>query len=403
MILSQNNFGYYKVGDEIFNSKNLAFEYSIIRGTRPQFVYNEHIFDKYDWKNEPEPNVALKEFYRRRAQQLRDQYDYVILQYSGGPDSKNILDTFLTNDIKLDEIVNFNTYNSTKVIDGTIHNADYNFNVKTFLEKNLNKNFPKVTIIDEIEMTKKIWDEYRSKDYFELLFSSGTFPSFWMMKGIWIKYVDHILNQITSGKRVCVILGVDKPNLRIDDGKYYTAFNDIMSCDISFSTQNDDILSKTNVTEFFYHTPNFPELIIKQVHVLKKAVEKYESLNIIDNFDDADKFDNTEFRNSFFCLSKKFINKNLKYNIYHSIIYPTFFQNIVTPKHRIYGSKRSDCWWVNDLDEKYKRMWMSGSAKYIRSFYPLIRETASIYIANNTKYIDFSPLPLLFSKKYYIE
>jgi len=404
MISSHNNFGYYKVGESVFNSKNLAFSESLLKGVRPQFIYNDDIFSVYDWTKEPEPNVELREFYRRRAQQLRDEYDYVILQYSGGPDSKNILDTFLLNDIKLDEIVNFNSYNSTNVYEGTTHNADFLYNVKPFIENNIdNKNFPKITIIDEVETTKRIWKDYKSKDYFELLFSAGTFPSFWIMTGIWVKYVEHIWNMILSGKKVCVVLGVDKPNIKIDKEKYFVTFNDIMSCDIAFSAENDDILSKSNIIEFFYHTPKFPELIIKQAHVLKKVVESYESLNLINNFYSIDDFNDTQFRNPFFCLSKKFVNKNLNYNLYHSAIYPTFNQNIVTPKPKKYGTRLIDCWWVNHLEDDYRKMWMSGSAKYVKSFYPLIRETASVYTVNHIKFIDFSPLPLLFSKKYYLE
>jgi hypothetical protein len=43
--------------------------------------------------------IPLKTLYKERAQQLRDNYDELILYYSGGSDSHNILHTFLQNNI----------------------------------------------------------------------------------------------------------------------------------------------------------------------------------------------------------------------------------------------------------------------------------------------------------------
>jgi hypothetical protein len=403
MTLSLNNdFGYYSVGEKIFFSKNLAYNESLLKNARVEYRFNDHVFDRYDWTREPEPEVSIEEFYRRRAQQIRDEYDYVVLQYSGGPDSTNILQTFLKNKIKLDEIVNFNSYNSTSVVEGTIHNADYVYNVRPILEKLLKENTQtKVTIVDEIEMTKKIWDDLYSKDYYELLFSSGTFPSFWMMRGIWVKYIPHIFDMISSGKKVGVVMGVDKPMLKLDDKKYFTVFNDIMACDITTSMHNCSELNPTNIIEFFYQTPKFPELIIKQVHLLKKTVEKYEKQNDVSLFENSNKLDNTEFRNSFTCESKLHLRKNLRYDLYHKTIYPHWSPNIVTPKLRLNGKKNIDCWWVDKLDDKYVKIWNNGALKYIQNFSSLIKTTS--YNFNQQKRFEFSTLPLLHSKKYFVE
>ena len=182
--------GHYEVGAQRFFSKSVATLAGLQTGAPVRYNYNDAVFDRCDWTVEPEPQVSLNEFYRRRAQQLRDSYDYIVLQYSGGPDSQNVLDTFLDNGIKLDEVVNFNTLDSTQVLEGTTHNLDYFYNVKPMIKEIGDRS--KVTIIDEIEMTKKVWKEYGSRDYFELLFNAGTFPSVWMSRGIWIKHVPHI-------------------------------------------------------------------------------------------------------------------------------------------------------------------------------------------------------------------
>src|SRR5262249_28377199 len=50
-------------------------------------------------------SASLPDLYRQRAEEIRRDYDYIILTYSGGHDSSNMLETFLYNDIPVDEIL----------------------------------------------------------------------------------------------------------------------------------------------------------------------------------------------------------------------------------------------------------------------------------------------------------
>lgn len=392
-----DTLGHYCVGDKTFTSKNLAYVESLRTNQKLIFFYNDNVFSKYDWTVEPEPQVSINEFYRRRAQQLRDSYDYIVLQYSGGPDSQNVLDTFLNYGIKLDEIVNFNSYQSTQKIIGTTHNADYVYNVKPNIDSIINNfgNTIKVSIIDEVEMSKKVWSEYSNQDYFELLFSSGTFPSVWMMRGIWVKHVKHIWDKILNGKKVCVILGTDKTNLRLHKpgegvlNKYFTDFNDILSCDASTLMENDTTLNGHNIVELFYHTPKFPELTIKQAHTLKKVVEKCDE----SCFESFLNYEVNDCRTAFVCLSKKYRMVNLKYDIYHKAVYPFWKTNIITPKPKYFGNRSMDCWWVDSMEETDKKVWVNGMDKFKKYF------NGQIIIKNN----DFTTLPISFTRPYYLE
>ena len=47
-----------------------------------RFYFHDHLFKKFDWT--VEPDVSLQNLYKLRAQQIRDEYDYVILSFSGG-------------------------------------------------------------------------------------------------------------------------------------------------------------------------------------------------------------------------------------------------------------------------------------------------------------------------------
>jgi hypothetical protein len=393
-MIDTSGLGFYEVDGQGFSSKNSAYAESIKKSKPIRYNYNDDVFGKYNWTKEPEPEVSLREFYRRRAQALRDKYDYIVLQYSGGPDSQNVLDTFLENNIKLDEIVNINSYEKTQKVDGTTHNADYVYNVKPTIER-IKSNYGnqiKFTVIDEIDMTKKVWTEYSSLDYYELLFTSGTFPSVWMMRGVWIKHVKHLWDKLLSGKKLCVILGADKTMLRVDrrNNRFYTNFSDIVSCDIATLSIYDKILQGHKIVEMFYHTIDQPDLPIKQAHTLKNVIEEIGHRNYFESFS---KFDGTNFRPASVCMSKKFPAMNLKYEYYHKIVYPSWRTNIVTPKPVYLGNRSIDCWWVDQLDESEKKIWTNGIQKYEQSF--------SQFLKKNDK--DISTLPVCFSQSYYLE
>ena len=75
-------YGYYTVGSSVYLNKPQAVIASKATNQKINFYYNDEIFNKYNWTQEPEPSVGLREFYKRRAQQIRNDYDYVILLYS---------------------------------------------------------------------------------------------------------------------------------------------------------------------------------------------------------------------------------------------------------------------------------------------------------------------------------
>ena len=94
--------GYYEVGNSFmargikqFESKIDALVYATKSNDFVRWNFHDSI-----WKNSTNTiNANLKYLYKLRAEQLRDNYDYLILNYSGGMDSWTILNTFLSNDI----------------------------------------------------------------------------------------------------------------------------------------------------------------------------------------------------------------------------------------------------------------------------------------------------------------
>lgn len=391
-INSIDRLGHYQVGAQRFLHKHVALFEAKRTGAKMKFYFNDDVFDQYDWTVEPEREVGIAEFYRRRAQQLRDTNDYLVLSYSGGPDSQNILDTFLKYDIKLDEIVNFNSYHATNISDGTSHNADYLYNVKPQVDDILSRygsSKMRITILDEVSMVTKIWEEFRKRDQHELLFGANGFPSAPLYRGFWIKHTKHIWDMIVSGKRVCVIYGTDKPTLRVVDNKYTIAFNDIFSCDTAGMIDADPELSGRNFLEFFYHSPDDVPLIIKQAHVLKRYVEQLDSQSY---FEPREPYFKIGHRPHLYCESKEF-RGNLKYRYFHQTIYPDWKPKFITPKEGFLGNRPLDNWWVDRIDQQTSAIWKHGSQQGFTNFGDQLKVGLR----------GFTNLPLTMSKHYALE
>jgi hypothetical protein len=68
-----------------------------------------------------------------------------------------------------------------------------------------------------------------------------------------------------KGKRICILYGIDKPKMCIKDGKWYAYFIDFQA-----NYANPDVGEYSNITnEYFFWTPDFPELVRKQAHLIK--------------------------------------------------------------------------------------------------------------------------------------
>ena len=97
------NLGYYICDGKEFTSKIQACLHAEKVNKPLSWIFNNHIFEKNDWKTEPVE--SLDALYDQRACELREKYDYLILSYSGGADSHNILMSFIRQNLLIDEII----------------------------------------------------------------------------------------------------------------------------------------------------------------------------------------------------------------------------------------------------------------------------------------------------------
>lgn len=264
--------GYWQVGDRKFIDKTTALLESTQTKHHIQWIFNDQEFSKHNWKVEPQD--TLETLYAQRARQLRETYDYLILSFSGGSDSVNILRTFLKNHIHLDEIViqwphkaaaNLYTPN-TQDIGQDNWLSEWDFTVRPQLQW-LATFHPeiRITVYDYTDdMTNYVKSSMNDTWYLE----RNTYSPFGHIRHDAIRNIG--LKRLENNQKVGYIYGVEKPKMMYKDNRYYVYFIDLLSGRVALPQylNIDDC-----VMEFFYWSPRCVPLMIKQAHVIKRFME----------------------------------------------------------------------------------------------------------------------------------
>jgi hypothetical protein len=264
--IEQNpKLGFYKVGEDIFYSKPEALLAATRTGQFPHWNFNRHVFSTQPWLEEPQTD--LRTLYRMRAQQLREKYDYIRMEVSGGSDSTTALYAFLLNGIHIDEIIFRYPKQGEKGLEPNSKNtkpentlSEWEFAAKPLL-KWVATHFPTVKITFH--------------DYSENIINYSGDES-WTDSAKDYLHPEHVFKHdplataeqralADTGKKICSLYGIDKPKICIRDGRWYFYFLDIQANHANTNTQG-----YTNITtEYFYWTPDLPEILRKQVHVIR--------------------------------------------------------------------------------------------------------------------------------------
>jgi hypothetical protein len=260
---STDQWGMYRVGDRAFLSKLEAVQYSRRINAAVSWHYQEDEFVKHDWTQEP--TQSIWELYSQRALHLREKYNYLMLLYSGGADSTNVLEAFDRNGIMVDEIyIAYNgDFNNTE-------NLKFWNNLELYHEaipraRKLQERWPnlKITvgrmdqaIVEHLEST--VSDElYYGHNMRWNLIQTTRCGMLWTERAEWIP-------KVSGDQSIGIILGKDKTPVNNRGGRYCVEFNDVM-LNPSFDPLPDNI-----TREYFYWSKDCVPLMIKQGHVIKK-------------------------------------------------------------------------------------------------------------------------------------
>jgi len=275
----KNRLGYYSVGTYCTYSKIDAIEVGLKTGSKVEWHFNDEVFDHVDWQTEP--TQTLWELYTARAQQLREKYDYIVLMYSGGADSHNILNVFVRNGIHLDEIAQYTN------ISGTGDKQNF-WNAEVF-----NVAAP---------VTAAVIDQYRLKTKHRLIDLSQElttldkqFPDLddWVYRkntnlSINARVLTNIkhtcpeyLELMHRGKNVCFIWGAEKPPFintysPSTPGVLYPAVQFRDSIDSCFNIVDQMENNSWINDEMFYWSPSSADMLVKQVHMVNKFLKTAE-------------------------------------------------------------------------------------------------------------------------------
>jgi len=198
------------------------------------------------WYN---PKESFLELLKQRALQLRNSYKYLILYYSGGSDSATVLQTFINNNIPLDEIVinrmSINNINPLLDVELAITNL---------------KAMKLQTKITINEINEEVMTDFFTNQKWITSHFNGTLGNF-------RRFPLHVLDQFGyvnfNISDVAHIYAEAKPQLEYRDNKWFTG----MSPEIFIVYHPNTVL--------FYTDTAFPKLQYKQTYLVKEFFEKY--------------------------------------------------------------------------------------------------------------------------------
>lgn len=276
----QLHCGYYEYNNKIYINRQELLDDMLVYGNLPvHFKFNDEIFRKIDWQIEPD--ISLQELYRIRAQQLRDTYEYIILSYSGGADSHEVLNVFLDNDIFIDEIQVVHQSKAIKNIDRSLMLNDqslkilleYEYAALPALQEALKKSpNTKLTLLDSSDFL--VDDVTTRKFSFIGMDQYATNASFLASTTPFVRnfFQQHHNNKtIDTGKKTCFLRGTEKPNLRMFRNELIFHFSDVTMHSVKLIQMGE--INNIYTFESFFWTPDVPLIPIKQSHVIKQALE----------------------------------------------------------------------------------------------------------------------------------
>jgi hypothetical protein len=367
-----NKQGYYTYNNsKPFYTRETAFDDMLVTqnyNSKLEFHFYDDIFDKINWSIEPDIDIST--LYKMRAQQLRDKYDHLILGFSGGSDSTQILNTFLKNNIFIDEI-QIHHYDKavSRLGEDVVANdtelmefLEYRYAALPMLEK-VKQISPK-TKISSIDTSDPAYQDIETKkfDYFgadnKYPSTHKLFATVPRMMGFYLTHYNQTI--VETPKRTGFIRGFEKPNLLIDfknTKNLVFSFSDFVMRDVTRTVKGQ--ISDEYEIENFYWSGDAPLIPIKQSHMIKKILESNQT------FYNTFCFRQLDYLNHFRLGKRGYPKTSSIERIYNKIIYPDWTDSIfAAPKpttinpdikliEALLGSKTFTHETINELEQHY--------------------------------------------------
>jgi len=271
-----DEWGHHRYAGEVWCNPFEALDRAIKRGDRaPDIEFVLPSVDRLDWTVEPEE--SLSNLYRKRAQRLREEYDCLILMYSGGSDSHQALMAFLKAGIHLDEVRTCYPMQWVQKVSGTALRDDplgllyeYHYAAAPGLRLvSLYSPRTKITVMDITDAYAGDMPEWQDA-LFGARMSGGLHGLYQAVKRVRVARDLQRAAEAIAPKRVGLIIGAEKPHLRLAGREVSVFFSDIHRVGIEHFWQHGDDLLYEPV--MFYWGE--PRITCKQAHIIKRALER---------------------------------------------------------------------------------------------------------------------------------
>jgi hypothetical protein len=349
-----NKLGYYQIGNLKTYSKAEAFNLSRTINCPVEYIFNDHEFGQLDWSTEPADSIQT--LYRKRAIQLREKYDYIVLLYSGGADSHNVLMTFINNGIHIDEIMHYVSQEGSKD-PMSFGNSEVNLvaypTAKELIDKH--KLSTKHRVIDFSDIIVDLPSLLSDQDIVYRVRNWASPNN--IARSFIVDRIPDYKQLADQGKSIGFVWGCDKPvimGLRHNvtgEYSYGVTFKE-RGTGIGLDFMHDAPSCKTD--EMFYWTPDMPEIVCKQGHLLVNHIKN----NLTNVQDWNDDLTIQDIGHGWVDNKLKFLNKEAA----HRVIYP--YWNIDTfsmGKPLSYVFNERDRWlWTNPHQFKTVDMFLSA-------------------------------------------
>lgn len=269
-----DDYAWYEVGEQRYYNKIEALLAQ--QSTNQPIKWNVTDSDYAQHKWDVEPLESLDELYAQRAQHIRNRYDYLVLHFSGGSDSANILETFIRNKIHLDEVIIRGSISQSSEKSGVLTATDIYAECKSQafpLAKWVKENHMphlRITVVDTVDMINAY---YKNNANWVELGVTGFTPS-GHMKNNFDTLAPHYAQLAEQGKKIAHVVGIDKPRIFRHKNYFYTRYADSYLGEYWASTGHK-ITPYPQYFELFYWGKNAIKLQIKQLHLLKQHIKKY--------------------------------------------------------------------------------------------------------------------------------
>ena len=260
--MNTSRFGHWVVARKAYTNKLQAVTKAVPNGWWPHFYFREDEFSAHDWT--AEPSASLESLYFARARQLRENYDHITIEYSGGVDSWYILYSFVAQGLHVD-VVNH------RFIEAAATGDESDTSAKNIAAEGKYTAYPEFKKFQDLVPTMQ-WNSYNATDLIVDGWANHKLDPFKYnsLFAAMISRVPTLANdpiyKTPNASKIAVIYGVDKPNLFFEDGKFFLYFPDHALTGSALHEREainfpwEDVL--------FYYDPECCDLLIKQAHII---------------------------------------------------------------------------------------------------------------------------------------